>query len=63
MKKVTLASKIVLNLGVIATGLSLLVCELSKNDVLKSYLGNFFGDNGYTETINTGKAPVRYKTW
>lgn len=63
MKKLYLASKVLFNIATITFGTSLLVGGLLENDQIKNQVGLFLKDQGYTETINTGKEPIRYKTW
>ena len=63
MKKLYLASKVILNITTITFGASLLIGDLLENDQIKNQVGLILKDQGYTETINTGKEPIRYKTW
>ncbi len=62
MKKLNLASGICLNLASLAFGLSLLFTNVNQNGMVSNALDDVFG-HGKTEIINTGKTPIRFKTW
>ena len=62
MKKLNIASGICLNLASIAFGVSLIFTSASTNGMVSNALNGIFG-YGKTEIINTGKTPIRFKTW
>ncbi len=62
MKKLNLASGICLNLASLAFGVSLIFSNVSSNGMVSNALNSVFG-YGKTEIINTGKTPIRFKTW
>lgn len=63
MKRLYLASKVIFNITTITFGTSLLIGGLLKNDQVKTQVGILLNDQSSTETINTGKEPIRFKTW
>lgn len=56
------AALIVFNIVVVIFGLSLIFTGLLKNSDISSVFDSIFGA-GTTVTVNTGKAPVYYKSW
>lgn len=56
------AALILFNIIVVIFGLSLIFTGLLKNSDISSVFDNVFG-TGTTVTVNTGKAPVYYKSW
>ena len=63
-KKLSLASKILFNVMAVLFGLTLLLSTILTDKNVEGLLSEYvFHDSGSTTTYNTGKAPVRYKTW
>lgn len=63
-KKLWKASLITFNVGLVIGGLAILFSAITtRYSDIADIVSNALNDVGYTETINTGKEPVRYKTW
>lgn len=57
-------SKVLINVFAILLGVVIVLGNLIYNENVESLLSQFvFKDEGGSVTVNTGKAPVRYKTW
>lgn len=63
-RKLWRASTITFNVCLAVGGLAYLFSALTKQyPDIAGYVSSFLEDSGYTETITTGKEPVRFKTW
>lgn len=59
-----IVSKVLINVFAILLGVVIVLGNLIYNENVESLLSQFvFKDEGGSVTVNTGKAPVRYKTW
>lgn len=57
-------SKVLINVFAILLGVVIILGNLIYNENVESLLSQFvFKDEGGSVTVNTGKAPVRYKSW
>lgn len=62
-KVANLITKIAFNVLVIVFGLAIVLCSLAKGETIENVLSDHVLGGGTTETITSGKEPIRYKTW
>ena len=62
-KTLGLASKVFFNIMIVLFGIAMLFVALCSNQQMEDTLSQFVFGEGRTEIVNTGKAPIYYKTW